>query len=239
MGCCQADDSEEADPSTPLSESNGKKSEIKTYGHDSQKKTTKKKNRRSGSMQYLWSVSWAGLIGERTAKQMKKESLTPNCDGCNCVERAIFVMNIYKFWNDRKHIELDIDHIIEVITKDLDNYSKEQMISDFKHCQTSISMDELNDLFQTKCKNCGGDDCPVLQRKTKTMNDAQDEDGGRQRMSTLYRINEDALQLMNILDDYHCYFLHKIDCFQSIQEEEDESLPPPPVYNPNARAASK
>eukprot|EP01083_Nonionella_stella_P010197 29127_1 len=197
-------------------------------------KTTQKRQR-SGSMQYIWSASWTKLIGSRTALEMRKESSIAecNCNECNCVERAVFVMNIYKFWNDRKHHELDIDHIICVITEELTHYSKDQMLNDFKHCQASIGIDELNDLFQTKCKNCGGEACPVLQRKTQKAND---DNVRTQRTSTLFRMNVDAIQLMNLLDDYHCYFLHKID---DIQGEEEEQLPPPPAYNPNARSAPK
>ena len=32
-----------------------------------------------------------------------------------------------------------------------------------------------------------------------------------QRTSTFAQINVESLRLMKILDDYHCYFLHKID----------------------------
>eukprot|EP01083_Nonionella_stella_P167686 564276_1 len=146
-------------------------------------------------------------------------------------------MMISEIHDDRKHIELDIDHIIEVITEELTHYSKDQMLNDFKHCQASIGIDQLNDLFQTKCKNCGGEDCPVLQRKTQKANDddVPNDTVRTQRTSTLFRMDVDAIKLMNILDDYHCYFLHKID---DIQGEEEEELPQPPAYNPNARSAA-
>eukprot|EP01084_Bolivina_argentea_P208366 355291_1 len=123
-----------------------------------EKPKEKVRTQRSSSMQNFWASSWTSLIGNRSASKMNAESSSTQCkhsyDTCNCVQRAIFVMNIYKFWNDRKHIELDIDHIVQVITKDLTNYSKEQMINDLKHSQASHALDELNQLFQTKCKNC-------------------------------------------------------------------------------------
>eukprot|EP01083_Nonionella_stella_P167685 564275_1 len=112
-------------------------------------------------------------------------------------------MMISEIHDDRKHIELDIDHIIEVITEELTHYSKDQMLNDFKHCQASIGIDQLNDLFQTKCKNCGGEDCPVLQRKTQKANDddVPNDTVRTQRTSTLFRMDVDAIKLMNILDD--------------------------------------
>ena len=79
--------------------------ESNSAGKD-ENKTTKKK--RSGSMQLIWSNNWKDLIEDRSANRMKSESDTTECnialDKCNCVQRVIFVMNIYKFWNDRKHI---------------------------------------------------------------------------------------------------------------------------------------
>ena len=66
------------------------------------------KPRRSGSMHLLWANSWKEVIEDRSANRMKSESEVTQCnnafDECNCVKRVIFVMNIYKFWNDRKHI---------------------------------------------------------------------------------------------------------------------------------------
>ena len=114
---------------------------------------------------------------------------------------------------------MDIDHIVEVITTELDNYSSQQMIRDFKHCKISHSINDLYDLFQTKCKNCGGDECPVLKRQK---NDRNDDDINKninnddvQRTSTFTQIKPRSLRLMKILDDYHCYFLHKIDDIQA------------------------
>ena len=73
-----------------------------------ERSTEPRKARRSGSMQYIWSDSWLNVIEDRTRHRMKGESELIKCnhsyDICNCVQRAIFVMNIYKFWNDRKHM---------------------------------------------------------------------------------------------------------------------------------------
>lgn len=70
--------------------------------------TKSKLRTRSGSMHLLWANSWRKVIGDRTSDDMKSESEATQCqytfDKCNCVQRVIFVMNIYKFWNDRKHI---------------------------------------------------------------------------------------------------------------------------------------
>ena len=78
--------------------------------NNNKKKETNNKGtkKRSGSMQYIWGDSWRDVIEDRSAKRMKLESeLTESNKSFNednCVKRAIFVMNIYKFWNDRKHI---------------------------------------------------------------------------------------------------------------------------------------
>ena len=59
-------------------------------------------------MQAMWSVNLTELIKDRSSQRMESESSLTKCnysfDKCNCVQRVIFVMNIYKFWNDRKHI---------------------------------------------------------------------------------------------------------------------------------------
>eukprot|EP01084_Bolivina_argentea_P149971 261902_1 len=181
----------------------------------------RKIKKRSGSMQHIWNDNWKELIEDRTKSRMKGESVSTQCnasyDECNCVQRAIFVMNIYKFWNDRKHIELDIDHIVQVITKELANYSSEQMINDFKHSKQTHDINELNDLFQLKCKPCGGNECPVLQRQDTDKNNNIENDNA-QRKSTLLQLNPQSLRLMKILDAYHCYFLHKVD---DIQNDDD------------------
>eukprot|EP00483_Globobulimina_turgida_P003660 UN03666 len=167
-------------------------------------------------MQYIWNDNWKQLIEDRTSGRMTGESSSTecsnSCDKCNCVQRAIFVMNIYKFWNDRKHIELDIDHIVQVITGELDNYSSQQMINDFGHSKKAHDIKELTDLFQTKCKNCGGDQCFVVQRQQNDINndDKTEENDNVQRTSTFAKINPNSFKLMKILDDYHCYFLHKL-----------------------------
>mmetsp|Transcript_38660 Transcript_38660/g.61713 ORF Transcript_38660/g.61713 Transcript_38660/m.61713 type:complete len:200 (+) Transcript_38660:32-631(+) len=175
-----------------------------------------KKKKRSSSMQYLWKDKWDDVIEDRDSQRMKSESETTQCTRssaeCNCVQRAIFVMNIYKFWNDRKHIELDIDHIVEVITTELDHYSSGQMILDFKHCKSAHDINDLHGLFQTKCKNCGGDDCPVMIRqRVDSDGDTDLEQNNTQRASTFAQIKPDSLRLMKILDHYHCYFLHKVE----------------------------
>ena len=68
----------------------------------------KARPKRSASMQAMWSDNWTEVIEDRSSKRMKSESNLSECaytfDKCNCVQRVIFVMNIYKFWNDRKHI---------------------------------------------------------------------------------------------------------------------------------------
>ena len=62
-----------------------------------------------------------------------------------------------------------------MITTELDHYSSAQMMLDFKHCYKCHKIDDLYDLFQTKCKNCGGDDCHVLQRQNKDRNEGGDK----------------------------------------------------------------
>lgn len=120
---------------------------------------------------------------------------------------------------------------MQVITTELDHYSSAQMIRDFRYCYKWHKIDDLYDLFQTKCKNCGGDDCHVLQRQKKHRSEVNEGKEGNninvnnnddvQRTSTFAQINLNSMRLMRILDDYHCYFLHKIDDIQSELTDED------------------
>ena len=120
--------------------------------------------------------------------------------------------------------ELDIDHIVSVITTELDCYSSEQMISDFKHSkEIHNDTEQLTNLFQTKCKNCGGDECTILLRKQIELdnnngNIKRKDSNSVQRTSTFSHINPISLKLMKVLDDYHCYFLHNIDDIRNLDD---------------------
>ena len=117
--------------------------------------------------------------------------------------------------------ELDIDHIIGVITTELREYGSVQMVSDFKHCKRCHPIEGLNAYFESKSKSCTlyDDVCHILERKDHEKEHAigsSDEYGDgeeieHQRTSTFARMKPHSLKFMRVLDDYHCYFLHKMD----------------------------
>lgn len=81
-----------------------------------QKQTVTELKKRSGSMQQFWANEWDKMIGDRTSTDMANEAGQTECGKplgeCNCVQRAIVVMKIYKFWNDRKHIVESAESVI-------------------------------------------------------------------------------------------------------------------------------
>ena len=48
-----------------------------------------------------------------------------------------------------------------------------------------------------------------------------EEDEDVQRTTTFAQVNTNSMRLMRILDDYHCYFLHKIDDIEAEMDDED------------------
>ena len=93
-------------------------------------------------------------------------------------------------------------------------------MNDLKHCKRCHPIDGLNAYFESKCKSCTlyDDVCGILERKKKETDHAitEEDDGGeefreRQRTSTFARMKPHSLKFMRVLDDYHCYFLHKMD----------------------------
>ena len=73
-----------------------------------QQRTPSEPKSRSGSMQSFWANGWDKIIGDRSTIEMANEAEQTECskshDECNCIQRVIVIMNIYKFWNDRKAI---------------------------------------------------------------------------------------------------------------------------------------
>lgn len=118
---------------------------------------------------------------------------------------------------------MDIDHIIGVLTTELKEYGSVQMVSDFKHCKRCHSVDALNSYFESKSKSCTLYDavCHIRERKDHEKEHAigsssSDEYGDgeeieHQRTSTFARMKPHSLKFMRVLDDYHCYFMHKMD----------------------------
>ena len=96
------------------------------------------------------------------------------------------------------------------------------MVSDLKHCKRCHPIEGLNVYFESKCKSCTlyDDICSVLERKKKEkeheLGMVESKQNGEefaehQKISVFFRMKPHSLKFMRVLDDYHCYFLHKMD----------------------------